>query len=286
MKLHHTRLLIMSTLTQNTPASIQLLLKAAAVTLLLQASPLHGQIISNNFNALITGSNLGAPWTVTGTTVDQTVTIADVESPFTAIVGGKSVFLQDTDSTATGDAAFRQTFTSYTSSTDGLNIQFDFQVPSSNTPAYIFSVNNSSSGQGFFMEFTVSNIGGGFDISYRGSSGGAGIQTTLASNLDRSLWYNVAISTTPPGLTGDQFSLSVTPFGGSALTANNNLFRNELANIGEISFTSRNGQGFAGNFYVDNVLVSAIPEPGSVGLLLMGALSLALRRMRRRVVAG
>lgn len=162
--------------------------------------------------------------------------------------------------------------------------------PAGNGSAKSLSANNWSVGD--FYEFTLSTLGyQGLSISFDQNGSGTGpANFKLAYSTDGTTFNDVGTYTIPSGVTWT--SGSPNPLGNTSFSFNLSAF-SALDNIASAYFkiidtstTSVNGGtvGTGGTGRVDNFLVSAsaVPEPASSALALVGGFAwlLALRRKR------
>lgn len=245
----------------------------AFLSLLALATPVKAELILSADWEPPTYSNGGTPHTPPWTTVLGTPTPGEFQvttarsSPFSA--GSQSLVARQASS------ATLLTGTFAAAETAPLSIEFDFYIPTGG------AANNPS----FFLMGATSNRllylnlrNGGWLVNQKSGDGTGDQITPIAYDT----WYNVSIVTTNAATA--QFDITVTPFGGAAVTTSGLSFRNAGTEFGSVAFGTNNAHTGAAEFYLDNLSINAIPEPGTLGLAALACGALALRfgaKMRR-----
>lgn len=227
-------------------------------------STAFGQVVLNDDFTYPDGALIGqGTWAQTGTVVTNPI----------QVLSGKAVL------TGSGQDLY-EPFTSVVPHTDGNGI----------TVAFTLNVTSATSGGDYFAHLTdvvggASNFygriytkttTGGILLGIASASGGAVYGTTV---LSLSTDYQLSLAWTfVAGANNDTFVLSV---GGTAYV--NTTATAEPTTIAE--FNLRQGGSSAPTVTVDNVLVTAVPEPASMAFLGLGAVSLMVLRRRRSLLA-
>jgi hypothetical protein len=144
------------------------------------------------------------------------------------------------------------------------NLSFDYKVTTTSNSYWRGNIRNSS----------------GSDISFNFSIYSSYLQvgtTSVATGLSTGTWYRVSMildSANDKVLSG-----SITPYGGSATTWGQIAGSAITAQIKQLMITDNSQLNVAPSIYLDNVSLTVIPEPATIGMLGLGALiTLLIRR--------
>ena len=109
---------------------------------------------------------------------------------------------------------------------------------------------------------------------------GSGTEQQLVSGLDLSEWQNLRMDIDLAAGTYQVFHNN------SQVGTDLAFFGASVDSIGSLQFKEYNNGQSSGGVYLDEVNLDVVPEPGSLGLALLGALGLRLVRRRRMSAAG
>jgi hypothetical protein len=224
-------------------------------TPVISVQPLQTQKIQNG--DFENGTN---GWTV-NTGVEAGAVLATntaAQSPFSSGSAG----FQMTDGTVNPDQWVR---TDFGAQADGkYNLSFDYKMLAENNALWLGRIRNSGSS----------------DISFDFSIGNTYLKvgtTSVATGLSTGTWYHVSMildSANDKVLSG-----SITPYGGSATTWGQIAGSAITAQIKQLMITDNSQLNVAPSIYLDNVSLTVIPEPATIGMLGLGALiTLLIRR--------
>jgi hypothetical protein len=208
----------------------------------------QGQILNGNLEAF----TLGRPdnWTYTQNSGSVLVQETTIRSPFTNRYALSTSSVRLTDASGIGPS-LRSTF----GPVSGLvTFSFDFRLASGSGGIWDAELGG---GNGTFNIFRI-NAG---TLTFADSS-----PTGINVVLTRDAWYQYSLSLDTDSTT---YSISLTPFGGSTTTWTDREAFNptSLSNLLVRDFFT---SGASPTFYLDNVYLSAVPEP-STGAECLGA---------------
>lgn len=254
--------------------------------IILNGMYIHAALVSDDFNGYSSGANVanssapavGEIWgRVGGWGSNYNMTATAPESPFTAAAGGKSATLRDTNSSSGGiGMGITAGFTSVAD--QGLRIAFDYYVESASLFSPTMILANSSGTGGLFL--SLFNYNSTTEKYYISNVRNTGVNpgSSVIAEVALQTWYHVEITTSPASASTDTYTITVTPYDGTAVTVTGLYFRVGLTNFGRISFLENNDNTATGQISIDNVFVDVIPEPSAIGLLAFGMLSFISRR--------
>lgn len=247
---------------------------AALFAGLLSVAPLHAAtIISEDWESFDVGDTPSSPWSVnsgnpSGTRGSATV-VDTLASPFWG--GDQSLHIQGTSGVG---VLLTQTFAATTSA---LSIEFDFYRTSPGVlPTFMLLDSSNATG----LQLNLHNSLSGHTDAIVNQTAGNGVGTAITSS-PANTWVNVKITTQEATAALDTYSITVTPHGGESVTVSSLAFRTNLADFGGIRFAWNSTNG-VGNLYVDNVVVTAIPEPATSALLATASVGLVVIMRRRK----
>lgn len=247
----------------------RLVLVSACLVVLL-ARPLSAAILINeNWESYANGSVPASPWVVWSGSPSGSLGSVTVTNTKSYGAGTKSAYLNGVGS-STGSVALNQSFAATTSA---LSISFDFYLGASPGVIPQFSLMNSSGSAGLILQ--LRNYAGSNIMNRTGDfQTGNNLSTVALSS-----WYHIDITTSAASVSGNTYSITITPNGGSPVTYSNLNFYNQIANFSKIEFGwgSTNGR----ELYVDNIVVATVPEPSVALLWGMGVFALVMRTQRR-----
>lgn len=234
---------------------------ALSVASIFAAPAIHAQLLQTDWEepAYEYGDNPRSPWSVYyGGTPASTLLVTDAQSsPFQA--GSQSLHITQ----GFGTPSLTGTFSEAT--TSPLSIAFDFYLPTGG---------NSHNWTVYLRDGTTNlinlNLRAGGWMTNQLTGAGGGDQITP---IDYDTWYHVAIETT--AASGGKYDITVTPAGGSSITASDLSFRNAGTKFTDLQIIASSGSG-SSNFYLDNVSVNVIPEPGAAHLVLLAGAAAAV----------
>lgn len=224
-----------------------------------------GLIVSQDFNTDLTGI------VTAGVTVDRT----GPESAITSVGGGASLNIKDTSTTSNPEASVAF---SVTEMNNQLKIVFDFYndaTGNGNAGFLLRGSGNSTAG----IQLMLNKFDGSGMWNFSSANDAIGIVLSLDT------WYRVEILTSAESAATKTFDLTVYAANGTSVvgSASGLAFRNNITSYDDVRWYYANAtanQG--GQFYVDNLSVQTIPEPASLGLILLGTGGvLLLRRIRK-----
>lgn len=156
------------------------------------------------------------------------------------------------------------------------NLNFDFKVGS--------LVSGATWGVQFNNGIVLTGGGPGltvvyFQIDTNFAVRGAGASAHTVTALSADTWYNVQATVDAVGGT---YSGTITPDGGSAIPfsfSDLNMGANGSKYISSVQVRDRAANGVVNaDLYVDNLSITAVPEPASLGVLALGGLMMIRRR--------
>ena len=224
---------------------------------------LWGMISSSAMANLITNGNFE-----NGTNGWTVVNIGEVGAVLATNTAAQSPF-------SSGSAGFQMTdgsvnTTQYISTVFGAQVDgqytlsFDYKMLAANNSLWIGRIRNSTTADTSF-DFTI-----GTNSLKVGAS-------TVATGLSVGTWYHVSMildSAADKVLSG-----SITPNGGSATTWGQIAGYAITAQIKSLMISDTSSPNVAPSIYLDNVSLTVIPEPATIGMLGLGALiTLLIRR--------
>ncbi|NOU36799.1 MAG: PEP-CTERM sorting domain-containing protein [Kiritimatiellaceae bacterium] len=241
----------------------------AFVAILFAALPLQaGIILSQDLNTNTNGISLVAG----GGTADRTGT----ESTITAVVGGKSIVLNNTS--ATGNPTATASF-AVDNTNQSLKISFDYfsSVAAGTSENPSFQLRNAANSPG--IQLVMKNAVAGADQGKFGYHNGTAFQyfnVVLATND----WYNIEVIASAQSAAVKTFDLKVTKSDNTVVIDQTGLsFRNQLANYSSVQwFYNAAVSGTTGRMQLDNIEISSIPEPATISMLGIGAFCVMLMR--------
>jgi len=244
--------------------------KVFVLTMLLASGISSAQVLINeNFENFTVGQQPGAPWTVGQVTPPSSILVNTIaQSPFGAAGDTKGLVWYDGDTTVYGPN-LSTSFTVPTSATS-LIWTFDFMAPDDGIQANpIFSLSDAGGkiGPRLFLDRNTSTLS---------ASNGAATVTVASTSPD--IWYHVEVTMS---LSDRSYVVSVLPYEGSAITSTTLAFSNASTDaLQNLRLADNDQTAINGTLYLDNITLTAIPEPNVVAFLAMtftGALI-----MRRR----
>ncbi|MDR1279704.1 MAG: hypothetical protein LBK99_02630 [Opitutaceae bacterium] len=167
-----------------------------------------------------------------------------------------------------------------TTTTSALSIGFDFYLPSTGAGVLpSFGLGNSSGTSGIMLNLTNAFVETAPNIVNQGASWNTG---DVITSSQTNKWFHVEIIAPPATVMKQQYTITVTPDGGNSVTVSALNFRNAIDDYGRINFSWNSTNG-TGSMYIDNIVITAIPEPATAALfvLIPAALFAWLRRRNR-----
>lgn len=242
------------------------LLGCAAIVAATSPWAAASSVVSANFDS-------GVP---TGWTASNGAAATGSESAFTQHTNGKSVDLNDS-STASNPALTTPAFNSTATSTNGIEINFDFQMlhPNSGQSATILVEDSSYHKAILFGFFDHSGR-----LSYKTQSGWV---SDSKYNPSTNTWYHVNITATPTG-SNATWSYQITDTSNNVLSSGSNIAMattpSDYATATFVDNSPTNTQG--SEWQIDNVQITPVPEPASLpASLVLGATALLGGRVSR-----
>jgi len=231
------------------------------------ACMVQGALIEDSFETYTVGTNIGGNngWTDQYTTASQGVTVAATNSALGT--GSQAMHFVDNDATATLTNV--RLWNVFTESLTSAVFTFDF-METTYTQTPLFSIRKGIATQAVALSL-------GSNIQYHNGTA----FTTLTTGLTLGTWYEFKITT---DVANDTFDLMISDADGVYFSATGLAFRNAVDDLDRMDFSTNAGNGFTGaDYYIDDVSVSAVPEPASLGLLsFAGALILFFRRYGKK----
>jgi hypothetical protein len=206
---------------------------------------------SDTFESYTAGNQLGSPWVVSSTSGStSTVNVAEDQSAFSSGTNAINYY----DASAASNPKIEYDFPA--STTNPLSIQFDFKL---NTGAgYVFMQLEGE--DGFADMFLALTYNTSVLRNYTDSST---YDTIL--DTDTNVWYHVDILTSAINESGNEtFDITVTPFGGSATTVSNLVFRYDVDTAyTRLQFMQNAGSAAVADLVLDNVSIAEVLPPST-----------------------
>lgn len=241
---------------------------------LLAIVPCSAQVLINdNFESYAAGQSPGSPWTVGQVTSPSSILVSTAaQSPFGTSGGTQGVVWYDGDTSVYGPN-LSTTFTVPASATS-LLWSFDFMAPNDGiaaNPVFVLADAGGKIGPRLFLDRNSSILG---------ASNGAATVTVASTVPDT--WYHVDVSVS---LADRTYIVSVVPYGGSTITSTALAFNNAATGaLQQLRLADNDQSAINGTLYLDNITLSAIPEPHSAAMLAASS-ALACVFVRRRRLA-
>ena len=237
-----------------------MLAAAGFVALGAAAASLQAQtLIDSTFESDTVGLAPASPWTVTSITSPSSITVESVaQSPFST--GTRGLVWNDEDTTSWGPVAYAQ----FAAQSGALQLTFDFMLtassPAPNLVINLGAVAGSASGSGpcLYLGRVVGKL--------QANNGSPSTIQDLA-NISTDTWYRVAVTV---DVGEDTFDVSLQPYGGSSSVVGTGIgFRSEQTALQYVNIGDNTQTSAGGSVYLDNINVTAIPEPSSAAYALL-----------------
>lgn len=268
-------------------------LGAASISIALLATGLSAA--TSNFDTdtypSAAGSGWAGAWTLTSNAgVSRAASVANT-SPLASGYRNYLETVVTNNGTSTGARAgtlYRQIDSSSVDLASVFTVSFDFRSPdaaNANGPFSIIQSSASALGRTAANTWSVYLKSDGYWYALNGNKAGAGTESQLlAYTANTTYHFSVTVDATT-----QSYSVSASAIGGGSATLNNLGFRTSDTSAGAFlnfvatsSSTSTDGSDKVINtFAIDNIVVTAIPEPSSFALM-AGFGGLAFVMLRRR----
>ncbi|MEA2067674.1 MAG: hypothetical protein U9P12_00610, partial [Verrucomicrobiota bacterium] len=201
---------------------------------------------SDTFESYPTGTELPAPWVVTSTdSSNSTVNILADQSPFGS--GTNAVNYYDDSTNLNPKIEYDLSM----ATTNPLSIQFDFKLNSALGIA-TFQIEGSDGQPAMYLNLVANTT------ELRNQTGSTTYDLILDTAEDT--WYHVDILTSAINPSGNEtYDISVTPFGGTATTVNDLVFRTGVATaFTRVQFMQNAGATAKSDIVLDNFSVAEV----------------------------
>jgi len=231
----------------------------------------YGQVLfSDNFNSYSDGNLVGqGSWLQTG---------ASFSGASLAVAGGAASLV------ASGQDAYASFATQTLASSSGINLAMDINVSAATaTGDYFAHFGIAGNSTNFYERFWAKSTTGGYLLGLLDNSGTGGVVTYGTDVLSFNTSYTISSTWNfLPLNNNDTFSLYITPSGGPTSLYLTHTWTSATAEPSTISSINlRQGGASSATLTVDNITVTAIPEPSTYALI-MGVLTLGVIVVRRR----
>jgi len=248
------------------------LLKVLILAILLVPGVASAQILINeNFENFTAGQQPGSPWSVGLITSPSSILVStDAQSPFGAGGDTQGLVWYDGDTTSWGPNL--STSFAMPSGTTSLIWSFDFMAPAdgiASNPIFYLADGSGKIGPRLFLDRTMTTLS---------ANNGSSVVTVASTSPDT--WYHVEVTIS---VADNTYVVSVLPYGGSTTTSATYAFNNASTGMLQSLVLADNDQtAINGTVYLDNITLTAIPEPKSIASIAsVGLLAWVFTRSRK-----
>ena len=240
-------------------------LKAYLTTVCLSISVAHSAVIfSDNFDSLAAGNLVGqGGWT------------QNVAGAMTVVNDAGIAYSSPNYMTLGASGAPQHTFASTDLTVESTSLTFYFLSNTTQAGHNIqLSMRTAASGSGSFFYLNLLGTGLGLQA---GTGASSFSNYSFSSALSANTWYLFSATTDP---VTDLLTFSVTPASGGGALVSGSVDISGTAGTAERMVFSSNASTVAGDWAIDSINFSTVPEPSAVALIAAGAGVVVSRRRR------